>query len=86
MGSLTENPEESIFEGPQKRPPTRIPRGPHNTAVVAPAPLRSFRRPHARLYHVVRHVTRNFMHSVELDSHFNILISMLINMLKSKMV
>ena len=54
--------------------------------MVAPAPLRSFRRPHARLYHVVRHVTRNFMHSVELDSHFNILISMLINMLKSKMV
>jgi len=67
-----------------ERPPTRIPRGPHNTAVVAPAPLRSFRRPHARLYHVVRRVTRNFMHFVELDSYFNNLINMLINMLKSK--
>ena len=57
---------------------------PHNTAVVAPAPLRSFRRPHARLHHMMRRVTRNFMHSVELDSHFNNLISKLINMLKSK--
>ena len=52
--------------------------------MVAPAPLRSFRRPHARLYHVARRVTRNFMHFDELDSHFNNLINMLINMLKSK--
>ena len=33
---------------------------------------------------LVRRVTRNFMHSVELDSHSNNLINMLINMLKSK--
>ena len=70
----------------KKRPPTRIPRGPHNTAVVAPAPLRSFRRPYARLHHMTRRVTRNFMHSVELDSHFNDLINMLINILRAKMV
>ena len=35
---------------------------------------------------MMRRVTRNFMHSVELDSHFNNLINMLINMLKSKNV